>query len=102
MLALGHSLQHELADKGVRIQTVLPGATATEFWDIAGLPVQHLPSEIVMTAENLVDAALVGLDRGEAVTIPSLQDEADWDAYESARRAMSGRLSSSQVAARYA
>jgi short-subunit dehydrogenase len=102
VLALGHSLQHELADKGVRIQTVLPGATATEFWDIAGLPVQHLPSEIVMTAENLVDAALVGLDRGEAVTIPSLQDEADWDAYESARRAMSGRLSSSQVAARYA
>jgi short-subunit dehydrogenase len=102
VLALGHSLQHELADKGVRIQTVLPGATATEFWDIAGLPVQHLPSEIVMTAENLVDAALVGLDRGEAVTIPSLQDGADWDVYEAARRAMSGRLSSSQVAQRYA
>jgi short-subunit dehydrogenase len=102
VLALGHSLQHELADKGVRIQTVLPGATATEFWDIAGLPVQHLPSEIVMTAENLVDAALAGLDRGEAVTIPSLQDDAEWNAYEAARVAMSGRLSSSQVAARYA
>jgi short-subunit dehydrogenase len=102
VLALGHSLQHELAGQGVRIQTVLPGATATEFWDIAGLPVQHLPSEIVMTAENLVDAALAGLDQGEAVTIPALQDKAQWDAYEAARVAMSGRLSSSQVAPRYA
>jgi len=24
-------LQHELADKGIRIQAVLPGATATDF-----------------------------------------------------------------------
>lgn len=102
VLALGQSLQHELAGQGVRIQTVLPGATATEFWDTAGLPVQHLPSEIVMTAENLVDAALAGLDLGETVTIPSLPDQAEWDAYEAARRAMSGRLSSSKVAARYA
>src|SRR2546425_11786654 len=30
VLALSHSLQHELADKGLRIQEVLPGATATE------------------------------------------------------------------------
>ncbi|OUM02206.1 SDR family NAD(P)-dependent oxidoreductase [Variovorax sp. JS1663] len=102
VLALGHSLQHELAGRGVRIQTVLPGATATEFWDIAGVPVSHLPSEIVMTADDLVDAALTGFDRGETVTIPSLQDAADWEAYEGARRAMSGRLSSAKVAPRYA
>lgn len=31
-LALSQSLQHELKDKGVRVQAVLPGATATEFW----------------------------------------------------------------------
>jgi uncharacterized protein len=102
VLALGHSLQHELAGRGVRVQTVLPGATATEFWDVAGLPVSHLPSEIVMTADELVDAALLGFDRGETVTIPSLHDIAQWDAYEAARRAMSGRLSSAQVAPRYA
>ncbi len=29
VLALSHSLQHELAEKGIRIQAVLPGATAT-------------------------------------------------------------------------
>src|SRR5712671_1987192 len=94
VLAFSQSLQHELADKGVRIQAVLPGATATEFWDIAGLPVQHLPTEIVMSAENLVDAALAGFDQGEVVTIPSLPEKSEWDAFDAARRAMSGKLSS--------
>jgi len=102
VLSFGHALQRDLADKGVRIQTVLPGATATDFWDTAGLPVQHLPREIVMTADHLVDAALSGLDQGELVTIPSLHDKAEWDVYEAARKAMSGRLSNAVVAPRYA
>ena len=101
VLAFSQSLQHELADKGVRVQAVLPGATATEFWDIAGLPVQHLPTEIVMSAENLVDAALAGFDQGESVTIPSLPEKSEWDAFDAARRAMSGRLSSAVAASRY-
>jgi short-subunit dehydrogenase len=101
VLAFSQSLQHELAQKGVRIQAVLPGATATEFWDTAGLPVHNLPTAIVMTAENMVDAALAGLDQGETVTIPSLPDKAEWDAFDAARRAMSGKLSSSVPASRY-
>jgi short-subunit dehydrogenase len=101
VLAFSQSLQHELADKGVRVQAVLPGATATEFWDVAGLPVQHLPTEIVMSAENMVDAALAGFDQGETVTIPSLPDKAEWDAFDAARRAMSGKLSSAVPASRY-
>ena len=63
-------------------QAVLPGATATEFWDIAGMPVHQLPTEIVMSADDLVDAALAGLDIGETVTIPSLPNQAEWDRYE--------------------
>jgi short-subunit dehydrogenase len=51
-----------------------------------------LPAAIVMTADDMVDAALAGLDQGEVVTIPSLADKADWDLYEAARRAMSGKL----------
>jgi len=39
-----------------------------------------------MDAEDLVDAALAGLDHGETVTIPSLPDAADWDAYEAGRQ----------------
>ena len=101
VLAFSQSLRHELGGKGVRVQAVLPGATATEFWDTAGLPVHNLPSAIVMSAANMVDAALAGLDQGETVTIPSLPDLAEWDAYEAARREMSGRLSSAVPAARY-
>jgi short-subunit dehydrogenase len=101
VLAFSQSLQHELAQQGVRVQAVLPGATATEFWDIAGLPVHNLPAGIVMSAEDMVDAALAGLDQGEIVTIPSLPDQAEWDGFEAARRAMSGKLSRAAPADRY-
>jgi len=101
VLALTQSLVHELADKGVRVQAVLPGATATDFWDIAGLPVHQLPAQIVMSADDLVDAALAGLDLGETVTIPSLPNQSEWDRYEAARLAMSDRLSSAIAAPRY-
>jgi uncharacterized protein len=102
VLAFSQSLQHELADKGVRVQAVLPGATATDFWNVAGLPVEHLPQGIVMSAEDLVDAALAGLKLGEVVTIPSLPDGADWDTFENARKALGPGLSRSTPAARYA
>ena len=101
VLAFSQSLQHELADKGVRVQAVLPGATATDFWAIGGLPVENLDASIVMSAEDLVDAALLGFERGEKVSIPSLHAGEKWDAYEAARRAMAGQLSSNTVAQRY-
>jgi len=99
--AFTESLEHELSDKGVRVQVVLPGAIATEFWDVAGLPVSNLPETMVMTTQNLVDAALAGLAQGEKVTIPSLPDILDWDAYETARLALGPNLSRSSPAPRY-
>jgi short-subunit dehydrogenase len=99
--AFSQSLQNELAAKGLRIQAVLPAATATEFWELAGKPVNQLPQHIVMTAEDLVDAALAGLDQGELVTIPALQDGKVWDSYEAARRAMSPQLGGTKPAPRY-
>jgi short-subunit dehydrogenase len=80
---------------------VLPGATATDFWDIAGTPVAHLPQQIVMPAEAMVDASLAGLDQGEFVTIPSLPNAADWDAYEAARKTLQPNLSHKEPAKRY-
>src|SRR5215207_1918698 len=65
VLAFSQNLRHELQGTGVHVQVVLPGATATNFWDVAGTPVDHLPGEIVMRADDLVDAALTGLARGE-------------------------------------
>jgi short-subunit dehydrogenase len=101
VLALTQSLVHELADKGIRVQAVLPGATATEFWDVAGKPVHQLPPQIVMSADDMVDAALAGLDLGETVTLPSLANKAEWDRYEAARLAMSSNLLSAIPAPRY-
>ncbi len=101
VLNLTQSLHHEVGDKGVQLQAVLPGATSTAFWDRAGLPVEHLPSQIVMSAEDMVDAALAGLDQGELVTIPSLPDAADWERLNSARQQLQPNLSHKLPAARY-
>jgi uncharacterized protein len=101
VIALSHSLQHELADKGVRIQAVLPGAVATDFWEISGRPYQNLPPSIVMAPEDVVDAALVGLEQSELVTIPSLHEGDEWARFEAARRAISQRFGNSVPAPRY-
>ncbi|WP_223444429.1 SDR family NAD(P)-dependent oxidoreductase [Pseudomonas sp. BF-R-19] len=101
VLSLSQSMQHELADKGVRIQAVLPGATATDFWSEAGNPVENLPQEIVMSAEDMVDAALAGLAAGEVVTIPGLHDGSQWDRYEAQRRTLSGLFGNCVAAPRY-
>jgi short-subunit dehydrogenase len=101
VIALSHSLQHELSGQGVRVQAVLPAATATEIWESAGRPWQNLPPSIVMTPEDMVDAALAGLDQGELVTLPSLQDGDEWSRFEAARRAISTRFGNSVPAPRY-
>jgi hypothetical protein len=101
VLAFSQNLHKELDGTGVAVQVVLPGATATDFWDLSGRPLEQLPSGIVMTSEDLVDAALTGLDRGEFVTIPSLQDGGLYATYEAARQAMIGKLSTATPAARY-
>ncbi len=101
VLAFSQSLNHELADKGIHVQAVLPGATATEFWQTGGLPLENLDKAIVMSADDMVDAALVGFDRGELITIPSLHAVEKWEDYEAARRAMFSLLSTNAPAPRY-
>ena len=101
VLNFTQSMQNELAGKGVQVQAVLPGAVGTEFWARAGLPLEHLPKEIVMPAEAAVDAALAGLDQGELVTIPSLPDVGNWDTFVAARKVLRPNLSLAQPAARY-
>lgn len=101
VLALTQSLHHELGARGVQVQAVLPGAINTPFWDRAGLAVTNLPPDIVMTADDLVDAALAGLDQGELVTIPSLPNVAEWNSFAAARLALGPNLSSNKPAARY-
>ena len=101
VVALTQSLQHELGGSGLRFQAVLPGATATPFWDTAGVPIAHLPSEIVMSAEDMVDASLRGLELGELLTIPAVPDAADVSRLEDARRNLFPNLSRTTPASRY-
>jgi uncharacterized protein len=101
VLAFSESLKHELEGTGVRVQIVLPGATATNFWNRMGVSLDALEPEWLMTPEDLVDAALAGLERGEFVTIPSLEERELWNAFEKARHAMFGKLSKHDPAARY-
>ena len=100
VLSFGHSLQKDLASKGVRIQSVLPASTATDFWDVAGYSAQKTAA-VTMSAANMVDAALVGLDKGELVTIPSLHDGDEWLRWEEARRAMAKQFNNPLPAPRY-
>jgi short-subunit dehydrogenase len=98
---LTQSLHHELSGKGIRVQAVLPGVIRTEFWDLAGLPVSNLAQETIMSAEDLVDAALAGLDAGELITIPSLPNVAEWQRLDAARVALRPNLSHRKPAQRY-
>ena len=85
VLNFSRGLQQELASTGVRVQVVLPAATATDLWDNSGVPLVALPQETVMSVEHLVDAALAGLDQGESVTWPSMADVSLWERYDTAR-----------------
>jgi short-subunit dehydrogenase len=84
------------------VQAVLPGATRTEIWAKTGVDVATFPAETLMDVEEMVDAALSGLDQGEVVTIPSLPNAGDWRHYEAARLALGPNLSRSRAARRYA
>jgi short-subunit dehydrogenase len=101
LLALSQALTRDLNENGVTIQTVLPGAVRTEIWERAGTDISRLPPERVMELDEMVDAALKGLDMGERITIPSLPDAQDLADAEAARLKLAPNLSRNHAAARY-
>ncbi|WLI09004.1 MULTISPECIES: SDR family NAD(P)-dependent oxidoreductase [Pseudomonas] len=99
VLFLSQGLSLELSPQGVYVQAVLPAATRTEIWDRAGIDINTLSE--VMEVGDLVDAALVGFDRREAVTIPPLHEAERWDALQGARQGLLSQIRQSAVAQRY-
>ncbi|RWO79743.1 MAG: SDR family oxidoreductase [Mesorhizobium sp.] len=99
VLFLSQGLSLELAPKGVYVQAVLPATTRTEIWGHVGADVNTLSN--VMEVDDLVDAALVGFDRRELVTIPPLPDAGQWDALQAARLAMLPNYRNEHPAERY-
>ena len=94
-------LQQEVAGTNVKVQLVMPASTETELWDIAGIPVANLQKDSVMTADNLVDAALAGLAQGELITLPSVEDPTLWEEYDAARIKLFAATQTGKPASRY-
>ena len=101
VLSFSRGLQQELAETGVKVHVVLPASTATEILDASGLSFSALEKDTVMTAENLVDTALAGVDKGEAITWPSLADASLWDKYDAARSTLFAATQTGKPAPRY-
>ena len=102
VLSFTRGLQQEVGDRNVKIQLVLPAATRTEIWDVGGFSLDNLDPATVMSAEDLVDAALAGLDRGEDITLPSVEDKSLWDKYDGARLTLFQASQNGKAASRYA
>jgi short-subunit dehydrogenase len=99
VLFLSQGLSLELSPQGVYVQAVLPAATRTEIWDRSGIDINTLNE--IMEVGDLVDAALVGFDRREPVTIPPLHEAERWDDLQTARQGLLGQIRQSAVAQRY-
>ncbi|MCM2396617.1 SDR family oxidoreductase [Rhizobium sp. S95] len=99
VLTLSQSLHAEVGSRGVYVQAVLPAATRTEIYDRMGGDISKVPD--VMEVDDLVEAALIGFDRKELVTIPPVPDAANWEAFEQARMVLARGFSNAQPAARY-
>lgn len=99
VLTLTQGINAELGARGIYAQAVMPAATRTEIWERSGRDVNSLNG--VMEVGEMVDAALVGYDRRETVTLPSLPDAGQWEAYDGARKAMLPNFAQDHAAARY-
>src|SRR5260370_1291239 len=92
---------HEPTSTGSGARAALPGRPAPDGWEVAGLPWHQQPPSVIMPVEDMVDAALVGLDQGELVTIPGLHNGDEWTRFEAARRSMLQQFGTSVPAPRY-
>ncbi|WP_416203139.1 SDR family NAD(P)-dependent oxidoreductase [Xanthomonas euvesicatoria] len=99
VLFLSQGLHVELGAKGVYVQAVLPAGTRTEIWERAGIDINTLSD--LMDVGELVDAALVGFDRRELVTIPPLHVAERWDALDGARQGLLSDIRQANAAERY-
>ncbi len=101
ILNFTRSIAMEFEDSDIRVQVVMPGPVRTEFFSSQGLSDSVFPDEYYITADQLVDAALVGLEQGEIVSNPTMEDSKIWEDMERARTNYFASVSSGKVAPRY-
>ncbi|MFD9027447.1 SDR family NAD(P)-dependent oxidoreductase [Streptomyces parvulus] len=71
LVAMSQTLAAEVADSGVRVHVVCPGVVATEFHSVQGMDLSGVPR---MSADDVVTGALRGLELGETVSAPGVED----------------------------
>jgi uncharacterized protein len=71
VVAMSQTLSAELEGTGVRVQVVCPGVVATEFHTAQGMDLSAVPR---MSADDVVTASLRGLELGEVVCAPGVED----------------------------
>jgi short-subunit dehydrogenase len=64
------ALHEEVRGSGVTVQALLPGFTRTEFQEVAGVDRSLVPRFAWLAPEQVVEASLAALQRGDAVCIP--------------------------------
>jgi hypothetical protein len=94
-------LSDELKDTGIKVQALCPGVVITEFHKVQGIDPTRMPPEIIMKAEDLVDASLKGLELNEVICIPSLDDPTLLQQLEDSQRQMLMHSGSGAQAKRY-
>jgi short-subunit dehydrogenase len=97
LVAMTQALHEELQSEGLRLQVLCPGVVATEFHQRQGLDLSAAPR---MSAEAVVAASLRGLELGEVVCAPGVQDASFLETVFQADLAAFG-AQSTHLAARY-
>lgn len=97
LVAMTQALHEELKADGLKVQVLCPGVVATEFHERQGLDLSAVPR---MSAQDVVSASLRGLELGEVVCAPGVQDTRLLDAvYHADLAAFGGQ--SPELAERY-
>lgn len=97
LVAMSQVLHEELKSAGLRIQVLCPGVVATEFHERQGLDLSAVPR---MSAEDVVTASLRGLELGEVVCAPGVEEHGLLEAMSRADLEAFG-AQSPQLAKRY-
>ena len=97
LVAMTQALHEELMSDGLKVQVLCPGVVATEFHERQGLDLSAVPR---MSAQDVVTASLRGLELGEVVCAPGVQDASLLEAVSQADLAAFG-TQSPELAERY-
>ncbi|GAA5200884.1 SDR family NAD(P)-dependent oxidoreductase [Arthrobacter gyeryongensis] len=97
LVAMSQTLSAELEGTGITVQVVCPGVVATEFHQRQGMDLSMMPR---MSAADVVTASLRGLELGETVCAPGVENAGLLDAVFRADLAAFG-AQSPELATRY-